>query len=449
MDGDRRRDVALFRYSLVRELAMMRPRARGRAIRELAAREHLTPWGERVMVSRVTLDRWRCAWCQGGFEALLPVAREGVPRTPQGVLDLAVALKREAPERTAAQVARIIAQSEGQAPSVSTVQRHFRRLGLNVCPERAPVALGRFEAERPNELWVGDAMHGPKLGSRTAILFCFVDDHSRLATGYRFGFSEDVVRLEVALRAGLRARGLPAGLYVDHGSPFVSGQLLRCCAVLGCRLIHSRPGRPQGRGKIERFFETVQGEFMVELRARGGAGDLDELNRLFSAWVEHVYHRRVHSETGQAPIERFLAGGPPRLPIEELVAEAFRWSEQRRVTAQATVTLFGNRYELDPALARHRVELVFDPFCLEHVQVRFQGRPMGIAIPREIGRHVHPRARPEPTADSQPKPTGIDYLGLIEARRREHLERRIDYRTLSDAGARKHQGDDEQTEDRS
>jgi putative transposase len=378
----------------------------------------------------------------------LPVAREGVPRTPQGVLDLTVALKREAPERTAAQVVRIIAQSEGQAPSVSTVQRHFRRLGLNIRPDRAPQALGRFEAERPNELWVGDAMHGPKLGSRTAILFCFLDDHSRLATGYRFGFSEDVVRLEVALRAGLRARGLPAGLYVDHGSPFVSGQLLRCCAVLGCRLIHSRPGRPQGRGKIERFFETVQGEFMVELRARGGAGDLHELNRLFSAWVEHAYHRRVHSETGQAPIERFLAGGPPRLPTEELVAEAFRWSEQRRVTAQATVTLFGNRYELDPALARHRVELVFDPFDLERVQVRFQGRPMGNAVPREIGRHVHPRARPEPTADSQPKPTGIDYLGLIEARRREHLERRIDYRTLSDGGAHKHEGDDE-TEDRS
>ena len=449
MDADRRRDVALFRYSLVRELQAMRPRARGRAVRELAAREHVTPWGERVVVSRGTLDRWWRAWCQGGFEALLPAAREGVSRTPAGVLDLAVALKREAPERTAAQVARVIAQSEGHAPSVSTIQRYFRRLGLNVSPDRAPLALGRFEAERPNELWVGDAMHGPKLGSRTAILFCFLDDHGRLATGYRFGLAEDVVRLEVALRAGLRARGLPEGLYVDHGSPFVSGQLLRCCAVLGCRLIHSRPGRPQGRGKIERFFETVQGEFMVELRARGGAGDLDELNRLFSAWVEHVYHRRVHSQTGRAPIERFLACGPPRLPSDELVAEAFRWSEQRRATAQATVTLFGNRYELDPALARHRVELVFDPFDLEHVQVRFQGRPMGTAIPREIARHVHPRARREPSADGQPKPTGIDFLALIETRRREQLERRIDYRTLSGGGAGEDEGDDEHKEDRS
>ena len=40
---------------------------------------------------------------------------------------------------------------------------------------------------------------------------------------------------------------------------------------------------------------------------RGGArppADLAELNRLFSAWVETVYHRRAHSETGEAPIER-------------------------------------------------------------------------------------------------------------------------------------------------
>lgn len=436
MDADRRRDVALFRYSMVRELASMRPRARGRAMSGLAAREHLTPWGERVRVSRVTLGRWLRAWRAGGFEALLPAAREGLPRTPAGVLELAVALKREEPERTAVQIRAIIHAREGSSPSARTIQRHFVRVGLNGRPSSASPALGRFEAERPNELWVGDAMHGPKLGARTAILFCFLDDHSRLATGYRFGFSEDVVRLEAALRAGLRSRGRPEGIYVDNGSPFVSGQLLRCLAVLGCRLIHSRPGRPQGRGKVERFFRTVQEEFIVELKARGGAKDLDELNRLFSAWVEHVYHRRVHSETGQAPIERFLARGVPMLPSEELIREAFLWSEQRTASAHATVTLHGNRYELDPALQHRRVELVFDPFDLEHVQVRFHGRPMGEARPLEISRHVHPRARREPTDQGEPRATGIDYLALIEARRREQLERRIDYRAL-------HRQDDE------
>ena len=422
----------------------MSPRWRGLAVRELAAREHLTPWGERVRVSRVTLDRWVRAWRDGGFEALVPAAREGVPRTDAGLLELAVALKREAPERTAAQIVRIIREREGSGPAERTVQRHFVRVGLNVRPSGQTVALGRFEAERPNELWIGDALHGPLVAARKAILFCFIDDHSRLLPGYRWGTREDVLRLEGALRRGLESRGVPAGIYVDNGSPFVSGQLLRCCAVLGARLVHSRPGRPQGRGKIERVFETVRGEFLVEVKARGGVADLDELNRLFGAWVEQVYHRRVHSETGQAPVDRFLAPGAPALPAAELVREAFLWSEQRTATAQATVTVHSNHYEIDPALARQRVELIFDPLEMERVEVRFQGRSMGLAVPRKIRRHVHPRATPEPGTDTEPKPTGIDYLGLIEARRREQLARRIDYRTFHDNTTTNHEPDQQE-----
>jgi putative transposase len=112
--------------------------------------------------------------------------------------------------------------------------------------------FGRFEASLPNELWVGDALHGPIVGRHKAILFAFLDDHSRLFTGYRWVTAEDTVRAEAALRAGLAARGVPEGVYLDNGSPFVSAQLLRACASLGIRLIHSRPGRPEGRGKIER-----------------------------------------------------------------------------------------------------------------------------------------------------------------------------------------------------
>lgn len=107
-----------------------------------------------------------------------------------------------------------------------------------------PAAFGRFEAGAVNELWTGDALHGPVVGGRKAILFAFLDDHSRALVGYRFGHREDTVRLEAALRAGLAARGTPQRIYVDNGSPFVSTQLLRACAVLGIRLVHSRPGRP-------------------------------------------------------------------------------------------------------------------------------------------------------------------------------------------------------------
>lgn len=226
---------------------------------------------------------------------------------------------------------------------------------------------------------------------------------------------------------------MPAALYVDNGSAFVSKQLERACAVLGIRLIHSRPGQPAGRGKIERVFRTVREQFLVELDARGGAEDLAELNRLFQAWVEGVYHRRAHSETGQPPLERFLAGLPdraPKLPSPAELRDAFLWAEKRQVTKTAEVALHGNRYHVDPALVGAQVELVFDPFDLTQLEVGYQGRAMGAATPAIIGRHVHPAAKPE-TPTPPPAPTGIDYLGLVEQRLAAESRQRISYALLA------------------
>ncbi len=435
--ADRARDVALFRYALIRTAAdeSLTTRQRGVLVRELAAMEHTGPFGERVRVSRVTLDRWIRAWRTGGFDALLPSPRAAEPRTPERVLELAAALKRETPARTAAQVAAILTAHSGSAPSARTLQRHFARLGLNTHPETAGAAkaFGRFEAAAPNDRWTGDALHGPVIGGRKTYLFAFIDDHSRALVGYRWGHSEDTVRLEAALRAGLAARGVPKVVYVDNGSSFVSTQLMRALACLGIRLVHSRPGEPAGRGKIERFFRTVRDQFLVELTpdALAQVADLRRLNELFTAWVETVYHPRKHSETGQGPLERFLAPGPPALPTPAQLHEAFLWEERRTVTKTATVSLHGNVYEVDAALVGRRVELVFDPFDLSDLSVRFQGRDMGAAVPHRIGVHVHPAARS--AADQQtpaPVPTGIDYLSLVHARHSDHLADRIAFADL-------------------
>ena len=89
---------------------------------------------------------------------------------------------------------------------------------------------------------------------------------------------------------------------------FIDAGLRRACAVLGIKLTHSQPGKPAGRGKIERFFKTVRDQFLVEISDHpddpGSAGtivgSLAELNALFTAWVEQVYHQRVHTETQMA-----------------------------------------------------------------------------------------------------------------------------------------------------
>ena len=72
--AERARDVALFRYALIREAAdaSLSTRARGVLVRDLAGREHTGPFGGKVMVSRVSLDRWVRAWRTGGFDALVP-----------------------------------------------------------------------------------------------------------------------------------------------------------------------------------------------------------------------------------------------------------------------------------------------------------------------------------------------------------------------------------------
>ena len=157
----RAEQVALFRYRLIREAAdpALSTRQRGRMVREIASRAHEGPFGDPVIVSRGTADRWVRAWREGGFAALAPPARQVTPRTDAAVLDMAAGLKRENPARTAAQVRRILEKSCGWSPSVRTLQRHFEKLELRTRPDGSPPQVfGRFECAAPNEMWTGDAL---------------------------------------------------------------------------------------------------------------------------------------------------------------------------------------------------------------------------------------------------------------------------------------------------
>jgi putative transposase len=213
--------------------------------------------------------------------------------------------------------------------------------------------------------------------------------------------------------------------------------LLRGCAVLGIKLIHSRPGKPEGRGKIERFFRTVRDQFLVEIGDGSGVADLAQMNRLFQAWAETVYHQTVHSETGEEPIARWARAAPAEraVPDPGRLREAFLWSERRRVSKTALVSLHGNSYQVGAWLAGRYVELVFDPFDLSHAEVRAGGKPAGTAVPFTIGRHRHPKTR---TGDGQPRtepaPTGINYLAALGDDWDTGLKDQVSYRSLTSAG---------------
>jgi putative transposase len=435
---ERARETGLFRYSLVQELAEpgLSLAERGWRAREMAGRVHEGPGGRRVTVSYSTLTRWRRLYESGGFDSLVPSPRQPAPRTPEEVLAVAEALKREKPGRTAAQVRRILQQTAGWAPSDRTLQRLFERLELGrpaPGPEEEQRAFGRFECTRPNEMWTGDTLHGPVIGGKKSYLFAFIDDHSRAVMGARWSQHDDVVRMAAAFRPALQARGVPRACYLDNGSAFVDAWLLRGCGVLGIKLIHSRPGKPEGRGKIERFFRTVRDQFLVEIGDGGKIRDLAEMNRLFQAWTETVYHQAVHSETREAPAARWekATAAERAVPEPGLLREAFLWSERRRADKTALVRLHGNVYQVDAWLAGRVVELLFDPFSLDRLEVRLGGKPAGTAVPFVLDRHRHPKTRAgDGQARTEPPPTGIDYLSALGDGHDEALREQVSYQFL-------------------
>ena len=86
---------------------------------------------------------------------------------------------------------------------------------------------------------------------------------------------------------------------------FVSGYLHLVCARLGIALIHSKPYDSPSRGKIERVIRTVRLMFLPNIIITPEY-TLDELNQDLKTWITNVYHQRIHSTTGEKPIDRYI-----------------------------------------------------------------------------------------------------------------------------------------------
>jgi putative transposase len=189
--------------------------------------------------------------------------------------------------------------------------------------------------------------------------------------------------------------GIPDILYVDHGSDFTSAHLEQVAAALHIRLIHSAVARPQGRGKVERLFGTITTELLLDLPGHLVGGrptssptlSLAELDRAIGSFVVGTYNTRLHSGTGEAPIEAWTAGGfLPRLPdsLEELDLLLVQHAKPR-VVQRDGIRFEGLRY-VSPTLAGFVGEPVtvrFDPRDLSEIRVFHRDRFVCRAISEE------------------------------------------------------------------
>lgn len=431
-------EIALFRYAIIRPLVEkgITKEERTRRIGQACVKTHVAPDGSYVKISKTTLRRWIKSYSSGGFDALFPAERSDknqVRVVPKEIIELAIALKKEAPKRSSKMIADIIAKTKAVKLSERTVRRHLSAHSATLKELMGKTRVyGRFEREKPNELWIGDAMSGPKVlvdgKPKKAHLFAFIDDFSRVVVHGEFFVDETLPRLERTLRVAIEKRGVPEAIYVDRGAVFISKQFDGICARLGIRRILASPGEPAGRGKIERFFRTVRGQFLPEVKV-SEIDSLEKLNTAFLAFLEVSYHRRVHSETLEAPLERFSSNATIVKPDPKTLADAFAWYQDRVVTKCAQVSLEGNKYEVDPHLIGRKVTLKFDPFDLSKIEVFLKGTSFGVATPATLKRFCHSVVK----LDNNPKEnekTGIDYLSLLVDEHEKSLNELIPYRKL-------------------
>lgn len=268
----------------------------------------------------------------------------------------------------------------------------------------------RHEAKAPNAIWQADhteldiLVKDEQGNSRRPWLTIILDDYSRAVAGYMLSFSApSAAQTALALRQaiwrksnpGWHVCGIPEILYTDHGSDFTSRHIEQVTADLKIQLIFSAIGQPQGRGKIERFFESLSQVFLSRLPGyarlqaqRSAVLTLVELTEELERYLINEYLVTPHSTTRQAPQARWEAGGfLPQMPesLEQLDLLLLTVSKTRHVH-QDGIRFMGMRY-IDPTLAAYvgeEVVLRYDPRDMAEVRLFHRDRFLCRAVCQEL-----------------------------------------------------------------
>lgn len=379
---------AEFRFSVVGPL-LASPPARGelgRELKRLAAKSWchpITAHSKRFGVS--TIERWY-------YQALRSSAQEspveGLGRKIRSDHGRHPALSSQVAEVLAAQYRQhpawsyqlhydnLVALAEGQPelgplPSYRSVLRYMKTRGYLKRPRRGPLhspgaqqaerryearEIRSYESEYVDALWHLDFHHGSVRVLRPCgswvypLLLGILDDRSRLCSHLQWYLAEGARELCHGLSQAFLKRGLPRALLFDNGSAMVAKETRQGLLRLGVLAEHTLPYSPYQNGKQESFWGQIEGRLLPMLEGVGNELSLDQLNEATLAWVERDYNRKVHRETGQSPLRRYLdderqAGRPapdPRKLQEAFTAEVTR--NQRR--SDGTVSVDAVRFEI-------------------------------------------------------------------------------------------------------
>ncbi len=406
-----------------RRLAVLRPYLDGAA--------PLTKVAADAGIGLRTARRWVARVRAGG-----PVALERKTRSDSGerrlageivalVEGLAVSRPRLSIATIHRRVSAVARERGGSPPSYASVHAIVSDLHpalLTLAHEGDAAFRNRYElvyrhrAQRPNATWQADHTQLDIVildanGAETRPwLTTVIDDYSRVVAGFMvFLGAPSALNTSLALRQAIWRKphadwpicGIPDVLYVDHGADFTSIHLDQAAADLRFRLIYSTIARPQGRGKVERLFGSINTELLPELPGYLQDGkpatrpqlSLPELDAAIGAFIVGTYNVRVHGEIGVTPVEAWRADGwLPRLPDSLQALDTLLVMVAKPRTVHRDGIHFEGLRFIDPTLAAYVGEAVtirYDPRDVGEIRVFYRNAFLCRAIsPEYAGRSV-------------------------------------------------------------
>jgi len=414
MNEKTREKIALFRYGLIAPLlnGQREPKA---YFEELEGKVHQVPYyGERKFAIK-TIKEWLLHYRRNGFDALKPKRRSdrgNSRRLSTEDKNQILIIRKKFPHMPVSVFYEQLVNSgeiNKNQISYSTINRLLKkhklagRNHINFHPEKE---RKRFAYDKVNLLWQADLSHGPYIAidgkMKKTFLIAYIDDCSRVVPYAQFFSSEKFDGLREVTREAIIRRGKPTIIYADNGKIYRSETLQYACAQLGITLAHTQPYDPKAKGKIERFFKTVQTRFYPLLQA-DPVSSLEELNKRFWRWLEEDYHRKEHASLdGKTPHEVFHSQLDQVTFIEdiEILDTIFLKRAERKVKLDGTITLNKQLYEVPASYIGQKIELRIDE---NTVYIFEDGKKIAEAIPVSMHDNAHVKRNQSPFAITEAK----------------------------------------------
>ncbi|HQE66414.1 MAG TPA: DDE-type integrase/transposase/recombinase [Bacteroidales bacterium] len=394
MDEKTRQAIALKRFSIISPVLSGNVKNNREYFQELSKNPVDMPYLGTKLYHYKTFESWLYDYYRYGLDGLTPGFRNDRGKSRKISIELGDKIKEYRTNNPKMPVTilydRLISERiiNPLELSRSSVYRYVADMVLPSGGEGSGESL-RFSYQYPGEMWQGDVMYGPYIQAgkkkQQTYLHAFIDDATRMIMYSKFFYEQNFETLRICLKEAMLKNGIPHLIYTDNGKIYRSQQLEYICASMGCTLLHSQPYVPKGRGKIERYFNTVRMRFLSNLTPKD-LNSLESLNEAYEKWLDSDYQKKEHSAlNGKTPHQSFI----DNIDRVKLVTDRNQFNENfllrisRKVCHDATIQVENILFETDPCLAGKRLEVRYEPEWLsdqtKNLQLYEDGKRIGEA----------------------------------------------------------------------